>query len=84
MGGCNGQRLGRLYKKISPACKNCYAGQTRPCAAMESVGEALQVEPSADGKRRLKMWGARGFPIRDDELGSAATGVESEGKSGVI
>jgi acyl dehydratase len=25
------------------------------------IGEALQVEPSTDSKRRLKMWGVNGF-----------------------
>lgn len=48
--------------KVSPACKNCYAETNSPVRAMEMrIGEALQVEPSADGKRRLKMWGVRGF-----------------------
>ena len=48
--------------KISPACKNCYAETNSPVRAMEvRIGEALQVEPSADGKRRLKMWGPNGF-----------------------
>jgi len=48
--------------KVSPACKNCYAETNSPVHAMEMrIGEALQVEPSADGKRRLKMWGVRGF-----------------------
>ena len=48
--------------KISPACKHCYAETNSPVRAMEvRIGEALQVEPSADGKRRLKMWGPNGF-----------------------
>jgi protein gp37 len=48
--------------KISPACKNCYAETNSPVRAMEvRIGEALDVEPSGDGKRRLKMWGPHGF-----------------------
>ena len=48
--------------KVSPACKNCYAETNSPVRAMEMrIGEALGVEPNADGKRRLKMWGPRGF-----------------------
>lgn len=48
--------------KVSPACKHCYAETNSPVRAMEMrIGEALGVEPSADGKRRLKMWGPNGF-----------------------
>ena len=48
--------------KVSPACKHCYAETNSPVRAMETrIGEALQVEPSEDGKRRLKMWGVDGF-----------------------
>jgi protein gp37 len=48
--------------KVSPACKHCYAEINSPVRAMEMrIGEALQVEPSQDGKRRLKMWGVNGF-----------------------
>lgn len=48
--------------KVSPACKHCYAETNSPVRAMAvRIGEALQVEPSADGKRRLKMWGPNGF-----------------------
>jgi len=48
--------------KVSPACKNCYAETNSPVRAMEArIGEALQVELNADGKRRLKMWGTDGF-----------------------
>jgi protein gp37 len=48
--------------KVSPACKHCYAEINSPVRAMEMrIGEALQVTPSADGKRRLKMWGVNGF-----------------------
>lgn len=48
--------------KISPGCKFCYAETNSPVRAMEArVGEASGVEPSAEGKRRLKMWGPSGF-----------------------
>lgn len=48
--------------KISPACKHCYAETNSPVRVMEArIGEALGVEPSTDGKRRLKMWGVNGF-----------------------
>jgi protein gp37 len=48
--------------KVSPACKRCYAEINSPVRAMEMrVGEALQVEPSTDGKRRMKMWGVNGY-----------------------
>jgi protein gp37 len=48
--------------KVSPACENCYAEANSPVRAMEMrIGDFLQVEPSADGKRRLKMWGKHGF-----------------------
>jgi protein gp37 len=48
--------------KLSPACKHCYAETHTPVRAMEvRIGDAELVEPSADGKRRLKMWGVNGF-----------------------
>lgn len=48
--------------KISPACKHCYAETNSPVRVMEGrLGEQLGIEPSEDGKRRLKMWGGDGF-----------------------
>ena len=61
MGGCDGQCLGGLHEDLA-RMQNCYAETNSPVRAMEvRIGEALQVEPSADGKRRLKMWGPNGF-----------------------
>ena len=48
--------------EASPACKHCYARTNSSVRAMEMrIGEFLQVEPGADGKRRMKMWGVNGF-----------------------